>query len=269
MELKDLLFYTLCVFMTPYAAYEAYNLVQASQILKNEHPECYQTNPNQVSLFIGTQIVLMCLMLPVQSVSKSLFMKALPIDKFPLDTKIRSTKAEIMSERMFRFFVYLTTSGLIFWILKQGNFLGPQLLGSIAEPQYFINYPCQPLPKYLDDFYIIKFAYHFFEMAHAFLFHRNRRDFSEFLLHHIMTMVLIGYSYYSNFIPIGSVIMLVMDFSDIFVALFKISIDVNESVQALFFYAMLGSWVYYRIWYYPMHQIMAIYYQAYDHPHVV
>ena len=68
-----------------------------------------------------------------------------------------------------------------------------------------------------------------------------------------MTMVLIGYSYYSNFIPIGAVIMLVMDFTDIFVALFKISIDVNEGIQVLFFYSMLGTWVYYRIWYFPVH----------------
>jgi acyl-CoA-dependent ceramide synthase len=56
----------------------------------------------------------------------------------------------------------------------------------------------------------------------------HRRDFSEFLLHHIITIVLIGASYYSNYIPVGAVIMLVMDFSDIFVAIFKMTIDVND-----------------------------------------
>jgi acyl-CoA-dependent ceramide synthase len=81
---------------------------------------------------------------------------------------------------------------------------------------------------YLDDFYIIKFAYHFFEFVNASLFHRNRRDFSEFLIHHILTMVLISYSYLSNFLPMGMVIMFTMDFSDIFVATFKLAVDLNE-----------------------------------------
>lgn len=101
-------------------------------------------------------------------------------------------------------------------------------MGTEDEPNYFQNYPCQPLPVYMDDFYVMKFAYHFFEFIVAVSFHRSRRDFSEFLLHHIMTMVLISYSYYTNYMPIGMVIMFTMDFSDIFIATFKLAVDINE-----------------------------------------
>lgn len=60
------------------------------------------------------------------------------------------------------------------------------------------------------------------------LFHRDRRDFSEFLLHHILTIALVLFSYSVNFLPVGAIIMLLMDFSDIFVAVFKMAVDVNE-----------------------------------------
>ena len=65
-------------------------------------------------------------------------------------------------------------------------------------------------------------------MLNASLFHRDRRDFSEFLLHHIVTIVLVGYSYSTNVIPIGGSIMLVMDASDVLVAVFKLTVDVYE-----------------------------------------
>ena len=89
--------------------------------------------------------------------------------------------------------------------------------------------------------------------------HRNRRDFSEFLLHHVMTMVLISYSYFTNFLPVGAAIMLVMDFSDIFVALFKMVVDVKEKMQDAFFIMMLVSWAYIRIYFYPVFIVIPFY----------
>ena len=105
-----------------------------------------------------------------------------------------------------------------------GNFDGEYI-------DYYQNYPCQPYPSLLEDMYVIKLAYHCFEMLLNLLFHRHRRDFSEFLLHHIVTIVLILFSYIVNLRPVGSVVMFIMDFSDIFVAIFKMTVDVNKSVQ--------------------------------------
>lgn len=82
----------------------------------------------------------------------------------------------------------------------------------------------------MDDFYIIKFAYHFYECIVVTLFHRDRHDLAEHVLHHIFTIVLVGYSYVTNVIPIGGVVMLIMDWSDIFVAMFKLTVDVTETL---------------------------------------
>ena len=90
-------------------------------------------------------------------------------------------------------------------------------------------------------------------MTNATLFHRNRRDFSEFLLHHIITLVLVVYTYMGNCIPVGAGIMLTTDISDIFVALFKISVDVNEIAQKVLYLTMFASWGYFRMFYYPVY----------------
>jgi hypothetical protein len=165
----------------------------------------------------------------------------------------------MMAERMYRLFLYLAFTILGFWISKQGNFLHKYLLGSESNPQYFTNYPCQVLPRYMDDFHLIKFTYHVYEIMNASFFHRDRRDFSEFLLHHIITIVMVGYAYGTNIIPIGGPIMLVMDASDVFVALFKLTVDAYTEIIAFpTFISMIVSWIYLRLWFFPVYLISEI-----------
>ena len=100
------------------------------------------------------------------------------------------------------------------------------------------------------------------------LFHRDRRDFSEFLLHHIITIALVLFSYTVNFLPIGAVIMLIMDFSDIFVAIFKMAVDVHDTIQVCFFLVMVITWTFFRIWYFPVYVLYPYYetLKTLDHP---
>jgi len=174
----------------------------------------------------------------------------------------------MMAERMFRFFLYLSFTLLGLWIMKQGTFLHRYILGQENNPQYFQNYPCQQLPRYLDDYYLIKLSYHVFELLNASLFHRDRRDFSEFLLHHILTIVLVSYSYCTNVIPIGGSVMMIMDASDALVAVFKLTVDVYEKFQLPTFLIMLAGWIYFRLWFFPIYQIKEIWVQgqATGHP---
>ncbi len=114
----------------------------------------------------------------------------------------------------------------------------------------------------MDDFYVIKFSYHVFEIINASLFHMDRRDFSEFLLHHIVTIVMVGYSYGTNIIPIGGPIMLVMDASDVLVAVFKLTVDAYDKLQFPCFIAMTAGWIYFRLWFFPVYLMTEIWTQA-------
>lgn len=175
---------------------------------------------------------------------------------------MREVKARQMGERFFRFLAYIGFTCINVYILRKGNFLHWNLLGEETEVRYFENYPCQRLPPHLDDFYLFKLGYHFYETLFVLLMHRNRRDFSEMFLHHIFTMALVIFSYGVNFLPIGAVIMLVMDISDIFVSFFKITVDVWEYFQNLSYVVMLLTWAFFRLYHYPVWQIYEYYLQT-------
>ncbi|CDW74039.1 asc1-like protein [Stylonychia lemnae] len=269
MEIKDYLFYFLALVAFPISIYQGVKLREYVNYIKDEKPDCTHTNPQFLQLFFGTWVVIINFMIPVQFVAKSLFLKVLPQKKFPIGSSTRDTKAQIIAERVFRFFVYCGTSLALFWNLKQSNFMHKGLMGSEENPQYFTNYPCQQLPNFIDDLYVIKLSYHTFEMVYNCIAHRHRRDFSEFLLHHIITIALVGVSYCTNCLPVGTVIMLIMDGSDIFVALFKMCVDVNEIVQNVVFGIMASTWFYSRIYFFPIYVMKPFYDQAWFHEHPV
>ncbi len=58
MELKDILLYSLCFPSGIYAVYEGINLMNYVSFIKENNPECYQSNPNRNALFFGTMLVL-------------------------------------------------------------------------------------------------------------------------------------------------------------------------------------------------------------------
>lgn len=66
----------------------------------------------------------------------------LPTEKFPLGSKLRMTKAEIMSERAFRFVTYCSFSLFSYRILKNSKYLDTHFFEMNENPDYFLDYPC-------------------------------------------------------------------------------------------------------------------------------
>jgi hypothetical protein len=121
---------------------------------------------------------------------------------------------------------------------------------------YFRNYPCITTPTYFDDLYVFKMGYHFYELVNTLLFGRSRRDFPEYILHHTVTIALIVVSYYTNCLPIGGAVLIVHDFTDIFVSLFKLVVDLtSDKVQGTIIVINLILWVYLRLWFFPIYVI--------------
>ena len=187
-------------------------------------------------------------------VARALFLRILPEKKFPFGSKVREDKAEMIAERMYKLFVYTISSIGILFVLKKGGFLHVLLLGDQEDPQYYPNYPCTKMPSFLDDIYVLKLTYHLYELIYTLIYFRNRRDFPEYILHHIITMVLIVFSYSLNLLTLGSVLMLLTDTTDWFVCLFKLTVDITQrKVENTTYCLMLISWVYLRIWFFPCH----------------
>ncbi len=134
----------------------------------------------------------------------------------------------------------------------------------MRDPLYYLNYPCMLIPKNLDDFYIFKISYHLYELFYSVVYQRKRSDFPEYFLHHLMTWSLIFFSYSLNMLPQGSIVMLVHDVTDLSVTIFKLTVDVTHiAIQSLVYFSMLGSWIYFRIWFFPCYIIYKLYEECY------
>ncbi len=174
----------------------------------------------------------------------------------------------MLGERVYRFLGYATRTPILYMIMKQSNFLDVALGGTNPRPLYFENYPCQPLPPYLDEFYIFKISFHLYELFHTLLLDRQRDDFPEYVLHHMMTWALIHFSYATNIIPVGAAIMLIHDASDIPVTVLKLVVDItNKQIEVFVFVILFTSWCYLRLWVFPFKLIHRLVEECYYHDH--
>lgn len=235
--------------------------------LKNERPECTASNPNREIIFSLTMLILFLLKERIEMRSVQFFQKYLPEGKFPIGSDARASKANMLGERIFKLLVSLFCISSLYKIMLQEDcdFLDVRVGGRISKALYFVNYPCQQIPAYLDGFYVFKLSYHLYELGYTILNQRSRSDFPEYVLHHLMTWSLIFFSYSLNMLPIGAAVMILHDLTDFAVTMFKITIDVTpQPVQAFFYGSMIVSWIYLRLWFFPVHVIYRLHEECYD-----
>jgi hypothetical protein len=138
----------------------------------------------------------------------------------------------MLAERWFRLLINAGYVAVLYKILLQDDceYLDWRVGGDKESPHYFFNYPCQKIPEGLDSFYVFKIAYHLFEQIYSLIYQRNRADFLEYFLHHFMTITLVAFSYSMNFMPVGSVVMLLHDVTDAGMSICKVTADVAPIV---------------------------------------
>jgi len=173
----------------------------------------------------------------------------------------------MLGERIFKVVVNVFCVVSLYSIMSRDDcdFLDKRVGGPVERPLYYANYPCQKVPQYLDGFYLFKLAYHLYELAFTIVMQRKRPDFPEYALHHLMTWSLIFFSYSLNMLPIGAAVMLLHDLTDLACTLFKLTVDVTPIyVQGVTYIIMFFSWVYLRLWYFPVHVIRRVHEECYE-----
>ena len=103
-------------------------------------------------------------------------------------------------------------------VLKDSDFNSWRMLGNGDPLRMFSNLPFPEIKTSMKYYYLISMAYHV-ESTIDHPLARPKNDFYEMLMHHTLTILLIGFSWTSGFQQIGVVVMLVMDNADIFVGL--------------------------------------------------
>lgn len=185
-------------------------------------------------------------------------MKVIPEKKFPIGSEARESKTQMMGERIFKIIMNFSCVTVLYSILsgEDCDFLDTFAGGRIVDPLYFLNYPCQKLPQYLDSFYVFKMSYHCYELIYTIIFDLKRVDFPEYMLHHFLTFILILFSYTCNYMVGGSIVMILHDGTDFTTTIFKLVVDVTPYyIQIPAYITMLVSWIYFRLWFFPVRLI--------------
>ena len=101
-------------------------------------------------------------------------------------------------------------------------------------------------------YYIYHIAY-FTEVAFQQILLKPASDFGDMMLHHILTINLIITSYVMNVGPIGSITLLITDFSDATTYLGRILSDFTGPIGRSTIYAFLvANYIYCRLFLFPM-----------------
>ncbi|KZW04214.1 longevity assurance proteins LAG1/LAC1 [Exidia glandulosa HHB12029] len=118
-----------------------------------------------------------------------------------------------------------------------------------CTPQW-TDYPQWKMTPALKSYYLLHSAYWLQQFLVLVLrLEKPRKDFTELVIHHYVTLWLIGWSYLVNLTWIGNLVYMTMDWSDVFIALAKclnyLSLDTLAAV-AFGWFALV--WSYTRHW---------------------
>lgn len=153
-------------------------------------------------------------------------------------------------------FVVYTTAGA--YLLIGQEWTMPAMGGNGNIVAAFVGYPFQTQMPWIKEYYLINMAYH----THSLLFHltsKRRNDFMEMLLHHIVAIILISFSYLLNFVRGGALVMFLHDFADIPAYLVKSSVDSSYKYFTLTVYlSLLAMWGYARLYVLPFEIIIPV-----------
>jgi len=178
---------------------------------------------------------------------------ALPKDKW--DPETRFHKVDRFGVVLFKFFFFMFISIYGYFLLVEKEWF-PSILGGKGDIlNCFKSLGMLELDEGVKTYYLIQLGYH----AHSFLFQfrmTHRADFFEMVLHHVVTLFLISFSYLTNFTRLGSLVLITHDFSDMFGYAIKSVVDTKSAALTLTVYAgLLLSWAFMRLFVFPFYII--------------
>ncbi|XP_060598839.1 ceramide synthase 2-like isoform X2 [Ruditapes philippinarum] len=113
------------------------------------------------------------------------------------------------------------------------------------------NWPIQHVSNDMYWHYMIELAFYWSLVFTLFSDHK-RKDFKEMIIHHFATIVLMYFSWVLNFVRVGTLVLVVHDAADTWLALAKMSIYAkNKAATDIFFGIFLLVWVLSRLIIYP------------------
>ncbi|KAI4295651.1 hypothetical protein L6164_035672 [Bauhinia variegata] len=166
-------------------------------------------------------------------------------------TKASRAKLEKCTESLWKLTYFATVEACILKLTSQEPWF-------IHTNLYFKGWPNQEFKVPLKIYYMCQCGFYIYSIAALLTWETRRKDFSVMMSHHIITVVLIGWSYITSFFRIGSIILALHDASDVFMEAAKIfKYSGSEFGASVFFGLFAISWLVLRLIFFPFWVIRA------------
>jgi hypothetical protein len=229
-----------------------------NNFLRKINPNYYF--PTILEIIMNTTILTLILL-----IGKLLFEKALhSFCEYLLDEKYK--KKENHSEKskakrklsiyIVKFLHYLILTIHSYFIYDKLDFFPKELFGHGKMNNLYINgfhsLALFTRPKYFDFHYYINLAYTFTDLFCVVFIYDKQTDILVMTFHHFCTIILVVFSYYNHFDSIGSIVLYLHNFSDIFVYLGRSLLysKVPGIFKKMFSVCLLSSFTYCRLFVY-------------------
>ncbi|KAL5714162.1 sphingosine N-acyltransferase [Ranunculus cassubicifolius] len=122
--------------------------------------------------------------------------------------------------------------------------------------QYLRGWPTQELKTSVKLYYMCQCGFYVYGIGALLTWETRRKDFSIMMSHHIVTIILISYSYITSFFRIGAVVLALHDGSDVFLEAAKVFKYSGKELQASVLFGCFAiSWVILRLILFPFYVI--------------
>jgi ceramide synthetase len=154
--------------------------------------------------------------------------------------------------------IYYSFTTLLNLYLFRDQFFFPTFLGGSGNgecSQILMYLPYTPHIPYAQRFYMFQLGGHIYSTIHEIMYKRKEPKFAEMILHHGMTIFLISYSYLTNNLAIGILVLYTHDPGDVFLALVRMYNEVkskNLRLLDIFYGLFVFVWVFFRLTSFPI-----------------
>lgn len=151
--------------------------------------------------------------------------------------------------------IYYSCSSVLAYFLFKDAFFFPNLLGGSGNVQDIYKYtPYVPHIPHAVLFYQIQFGWHFHTLVDHVVYKWKDPKFWEMFLHHSVAVFLIFFSYLSNQVPVGILVLVTHDPSDIGLCASRFYNDRKGKslpILAFIYFLFVVSWVFLRLYVFP------------------
>jgi len=144
------------------------------------------------------------------------------------------------------FYITAVTYGTI--VLKDTTFIPWFLGGSGSWEQMSAQLPFEPVPPGVNTFFTFELGYFVGSVIEHTFFEEKTNDFVMYMLHHVMSLMLLSSAFLSNFLGLGCIALYPIDMGDIFTASASgFGQTKYDILAAINFFTLMVVWIYTRL----------------------